>query len=77
MNNQKRIKNKTKKHLTNMHKIVTINRMVKKLFLSCNMYKMNKGFLLFSDTAVDKRKFHYPKNPIQVHNVDIDQISDF
>ena len=41
------------------------------------MYKMSKGFLLFSDIAVDKRKFHYPKNPIQVHNVDIDQISDF
>ena len=35
MNNQKRIKNKTKKHLTNMHKIVTINQMVKKLRKKC------------------------------------------
>lgn len=41
------------------------------------MYKMSERFLLFSDIAVDKRKFHYPKNPIQVHKVDIDQISDF
>ena len=35
---------------------------------------MNKEILIFNDIVIDKRKFHYSKNPIFIDNVDIDKI---
>ena len=35
---------------------------------------MNKEIITFSDTEIEKRKFHYSKYPINIKNVDVDKI---
>ena len=35
---------------------------------------MNKEIFIFDDIVMDKCRFHYPKIPIWINNVDIDKI---
>ena len=35
---------------------------------------MNKDIITFSNTDIEKRKFHYSKYPINIKNVDVDKI---
>ena len=46
----------------------------KNYFLLPLVQNMNKEFLIFGNIEIDKCKFHYPKNPIWIDDVDIDRI---
>ena len=50
-----------------------IIRKIKTIKKSFTTYKMGKEFRMFCNIEIKKQKFHYYKNPILIHDVDINK----